>query len=200
MENMKQKRVKAGTSQDSAKARRDRFIQAYIANGGNGTQAAITAGFSPKAADTRACQLMQDVRVTSALAKRQAELQAKYALTADDVIKSLAQTMYFDPRKLYREDGSLKSVNELDDDTAMALAQIEVVEMAGEAGAKHVPIYTKKVKWLDKNTAREQAMKHLGLFEQDNAQKNGIRLDTLPREMLEHIREKLGNEAISVVH
>jgi hypothetical protein len=39
------------------------------------------------------------------------------------------------PRKLYREDCSLKPVTELDDDAAMALAGFEVVEMAGSLQA-----------------------------------------------------------------
>lgn len=39
-------RVKAGTSAQAAAERRERFVEAYITNGGNGKQAAITAGFA----------------------------------------------------------------------------------------------------------------------------------------------------------
>jgi phage terminase small subunit len=95
----------------------------------------------------------------------------------------MARALRFDPRKMFREDGSLKTLPELDADTADALAGFEVVEMAGgmkvstkddgnggTPALQHVPMYTKKVKWLDKNTARDQAAKVHGLYEKDNEQ------------------------------
>lgn len=153
-------------------------VEEYLRNGRNKTQAYLKVyrGRNPVSAATEACALFKKPQIDAYLTQREEELRAKYRLTTDDVIKSLSQALHFDPAKLYNEDGSLKKVTELDEDTRMALAAIEVVEMAGGAkiggeGAEHVPMYTKKLKWLDKNTTREQAMKHLGLFEKDNRQK-----------------------------
>jgi phage terminase small subunit len=187
--------VKAGTGKEAAEARRRLFVEAYIQNGGNATEAAKTAGYSVVTAGQQGSRLLKDVNVQQLLGGRQEKLAAKFELTTEAVLKNLAQAIYFDPRKLYQEDGSLKPIHELDDDAAQALAGFEVVEMAGGGefggpeGLKHVPMYTKKVKWLDKNAAREQAMKHLGLYREDNKQRNP--LDGLPREVLKDLVDRL---------
>lgn len=164
-------RAKAGTSNEAAMERKIKFVEAYIANGENGTDAAIKAGFSPKGAGVTASRLLKDINVQTILRERRQKLADKFALNTENVIRNLACAVYFDPRKLYNADGSMKSIVDLDDETAAAITGIEIVEMPGEKGA--VPLFTRKVKWLDKNTAREQAMKHLGLFKQDNEQKGG---------------------------
>ncbi len=186
-------RVKPGTSKEAADQRKVHFAEAYIANGGNATEAAITAGFSPQSAGQQGSRLLKDAKVCELLASRRAELADKYRLTTDGVLRSLAQAIYFDPRQLYRRDGSLKDVPELDDDTAMALAGVEVTEEKGSGDDRGKVVgYTKKLKWLDKNTAREQAMKHLGMYREDNNQRNP--LAGVPRETLKALAEKLGAE------
>lgn len=67
-----------------------RFVDAYIANGSNATQAAITAGYSPHRADVRAAVLLRDSRVSDAIKKRRAELADRYELTTDRVLKECA--------------------------------------------------------------------------------------------------------------
>ena len=100
---------------------------------------------------------------------------SKLELTTESVLRSLAQAVHFDPRKLYDEHGNLKPITELDDDTAMALSGVEVMEeFAGRGEKRELMGYTKKVKWLDKNAARDQAMKHLGMFREDNNQHNPL--------------------------
>lgn len=189
-------RPKAGTSKEAAAQRKRLFVEAYIANGGNATEAAKAAGYSAKTAGQQGHALLKEPEVSAAVAAKQQKLAVKFELTTEAVLRNLAQAVFFDPRKLYREDGSLKPIQELDDDTAQALAGFEVVEMAGgaaiggEEGIQHVPMYTKKVKWLDKNAAREQAMKHLGQYREDNDQRNP--LAGLPRETLQALVERLG--------
>lgn len=138
--------------------------------------------------------MLKNVKVATLLQQRQAELALKYELTTESVIKSLAQAVHFDPRKLYDAGGNLKSVQDLDDDTAMALAGFEVTEEKGSGDDRGKVIgYTKKVKWLDKNQAREQAMKHLGLYKADNLQRTP--LDGVSRETLKLIQAKLRGAA-----
>lgn len=207
--------AKAGTSKASYAERCALFVEAYIANGENGTQAAVSAGYPPTGAHVQASRLLRDAKVQALLGERRAALRAKFEFTAEDVLRSLAQAVHFDPRKLYNADGTFKAVHELDDDTAMALSGLETVELAGVRGqAKamleaikrgedpaeiepdeeleaqphggalkrehaRVALYTHKVKWLDKNTAREQAMKHFGLYQKDNAQRGDAAIRAL---------------------
>jgi phage terminase small subunit len=184
------KPVKAGTSKEAAELRKKLFVEAFIANGGNATEAAIQAGYSAKSAGQQASRLLKDANVSQLVAQRQEKLVEKFELTTEAVLRNLAQAIYFDPRRLYRDDGSLKDVTELDDDTAMALAGLEVMEEKGTGDERGKVIgYTKKFKWLDKNTAREQAMKHLGQYREDNTQRNP--LADVPREAVKALVERL---------
>ncbi|MCH8506461.1 MAG: terminase small subunit [Ectothiorhodospiraceae bacterium] len=184
---MMTKKVARTSSKDSAARKRARFIDAYIANGGNATDAAKTAGYSEKTAYAQGHRLLKHAEVQRALVERQEKLAQKYELTVESVIQSLANAVHFDPRKLYKEDGSLKPIHELDDATADAITGLEVVTMGGEDAG--VTLYTRKVKWLDKNTAREQAMKHLGQYQADNTQRSP--LEGMPPALLQMIVDRL---------
>lgn len=187
------KRNSQGHSKIGAEARVKMFVEAFLTNGSNATQAAVAAGLSPKTAASAGARMLKNVKVSTLLKQRQTELAQKYELTTESVIRSLAQAVYFDPRKLYHADGSLKMIHELDDDTAMALAGFEVTEEKGSGEDRGKVIgFTKKVKWLDKNTAREQAMKHFGLYLEDNKQKSP--LEGVSRETLKLIVDKLNGK------
>ena len=147
-------RVKAGTSRAAAVARREMFAHAFIANGRNGTQAAITAGFAPGSAQVTASQRLSDPMVRALVHKLTEKVQATTELTTERVLREVARLAFFDRRKLYRPDGTEKSPAEWDDDTAAAISHI------GSSGP--VP--------FDKNVALEKAFKHLGLYQRDNTQ------------------------------
>lgn len=187
-------RTKGSSSPMNAAERRKQFVEALLSNGRNATQAALAVGFSPKTAHSQGSRLLHHVEVQALLSERSAALASKYELTTENVIKSLAQAVHFDPRRLFRPDGTLKHPTELDDDTAAGLSSFEVTEEFEGSGKDRLHIgYTKKVKWLDKNTAREQAMKHLGLFGEDNKQRNP--LEGLTPATLKLMAEKLRGNA-----
>lgn len=92
--------------------------------------------------------------------------------SAARVLLEASRLATFDPRKLFRDDGSPKPITELDDDTAAALAGLDVVEeFEGSGEDRKFVGYTKKYKVADKNSALEKLFKHHGLYERDNAQK-----------------------------
>ena len=154
------RRVKGGTSKLAATARKAVFTEAYIGNGHNATQAAITAGYSAKTAYSQGQRLLKDVETSAALAKA-AERGGKAAgLVADRVVEQIRRVTEADPRKLFHPDGSPKWVHELDDDTAAAVSSVEVAADGSQ-----------KIKLCDKNSALNMALKHLGLYERDNAQR-----------------------------
>jgi phage terminase small subunit len=69
---------------------------------------------------------------------------------------------YADPRRLFRADGTLVPIVELDEDAAGMIAAIEVDEDGR----------TTRVRMWDKNQALERALKYLGLYERDNTQRS----------------------------
>lgn len=184
--------IKPGTSASAADARKIAFAEAYIANGRNGTKAAITAGLSPKTAEAQGSRLLKDVRVQALIAERSQKLAIKHELTTDSVIAELSKIVHADPRKLFAADGRMLHPTEWPDEIAGAVASVEVTEVFdsdGDGGKKLIG-YTKKLKLWDKNAGIDKAMKHLGLFEADNKQKAGA-LSELPRDMVKAIVDRL---------
>lgn len=51
------------------------FVRAYVENSGNGTQAAIRAGYAPDSAHVAASNLLKNPKVQEALKKLRAELE-----------------------------------------------------------------------------------------------------------------------------
>lgn len=155
------KREKLGTSKKSADEKKRLFAEAYLSNGGNATKAALAAGYTESGASKQGYRMSKDPYILSIIGQGQKEILSKYRLTAEDVYRSIAQELHFHPAKLYNEHGGLKPINELDDDTAMALTGIEVQEVGG--GESPV-VVTHKLKWSTKNQAREQLIKLLNLY------------------------------------
>ena len=147
------------------------FVQEYLIDL-NATQAAIRAGYSAKTAEQQGYQLLQKPSVQAAIAARQKEREQRTAVAADRVLLEAARLALFDPRKLFNDDGSPKGIHELDDDTAAAVAGIEVLEQFEGSGKDRVFVgYLKKYRIADKNSALEKLFRHHGLYERDNEQK-----------------------------
>lgn len=160
------KRVKAGTSKVETAKRRKLFVEAYIQNGGNATQAAISAGYSDRSARSRGAELVADRDVQKQIETRRAETIQKAGLTTEGVLEELRSVVHSDLRTIYRPDGTVKPPNEWPDEVARAVSAFEV-----DADGKV------KVRLWDKNSALEKAMRSLGMFKEDNAQ----RADALSR-------------------
>ena len=166
------KHVKAGTGKAAAADRNARFVEAYIVNGGNQTRAAEAAGYKAgKAAEKAGYRLIRDAVVRKHVERRRAALADKHELTTDRILKECARIAYADPRQCFGKDGHPIPIPDLDDDTAAAVAGFEhVEEFSGNGETRKLSGYTKKLKFWDKNAAIDKAMKHLGLYERDNAQ------------------------------
>lgn len=174
------KKLKGGQNKATAEQRHKLFVEAYLSNNGNGTEAALAAGFSPKSAASQASRLLKSVKVKQELDSRRAEVATKVGLTTERTLLEIARLAYSDPRRLYHPDGRLKSVHELDDDTAATVSSVEVDEItAGE----NVIGSTKKIKHWDKRAALDMAMKFHGLYERDNEQVGRSLGDRLQRAM-----------------
>lgn len=81
-------------------------------------------------------------------------------------MQEYARLAFFDPRKLFRADGSPKPIEALDDDTAAALTSIDVREEYEGSGEERVFVgYTKKYRLANKMGALNSLAKHMGLFD-----------------------------------
>jgi phage terminase small subunit len=79
--------------------REQRFVDEYFVDP-NGTKAAITAGFSPKAAHVQASKLLKLPKIQAALERRRVAAQRINALTVSDLLEELQLIVKADPRDL----------------------------------------------------------------------------------------------------
>lgn len=91
------------------------FVREYKKNGGNGTQAAIKAGYSEKTARKIAAENVTKPVIREALEKEEKKLQEKYEYTIDDMVREL-------------DDVKMKA-----DAEQNRQAQIKAIELKGKA-------------------------------------------------------------------
>lgn len=80
--------------------REAKFVQAYVAENGNATKAAESAGYSAKSAARIGYRLTNRVHVREAIEKAQGKLATKAGYTAEKVISELATIADAIPKKI----------------------------------------------------------------------------------------------------
>jgi phage terminase small subunit len=175
--------------------RRARFAEEY-AKDLNATQAAIRAGYATRSAHVTGSRLLSDAKVQEMVRSHHSARTAAAGITIDRTIQEIARNAYFDIRKLWHTDGRMKAPHELDDDTAAAVASIEVIEttlfkeeddapetgdlFAAENGF-HEKTMTRKLKVWDKGRALQQCIEILGMGRSLNpADAGGLSISIFP--------------------
>ena len=122
-------------------------------------------------------RMLGNVKVQEYIAGKQKEIEKRTEVTQDMVIKELAKIAFLDIRKLYTENGQLRNVADIDDDTAGAISSLETLEEYDGYDREKIGD-TQKVKLLDKTKALELLGKHLGMFNDINVNmKNAIQVE-----------------------
>ena len=145
-------------------ARQQLFVAEYLTCL-NATKAAIAAGYSKKGADVAGPRLLGNVRISAEIAKKTEKRLAKLEVTADNVVQEIARLAFLDPRKFFTEDGRLRPITELDEDTARGLAGMDVEEQfEGRGPNRRQTGVVKKIKLVDKGINLERLGRYLKLF------------------------------------
>lgn len=140
--------------------KQETFVREYLIDL-NSTQAAIRAGYSAKTAKVMGCENLTKPDIQEAIQKAMADRSEKTNITAERVLNEIAKLAFFDPRKMFDDAGEPIHVSQLDDDTAAAIAGLEVVTKGNdEIGYASVM----KVKLADKSKNLELLGRHLKLF------------------------------------
>lgn len=148
--------------------------------------------------------LLKQPLVKAAIDEKRKRLATKADITAERTLEEIRRVAFFDFRKLFNPDGSLKNPEDMDDETASVVSSVEVFEeYEGKGEDRKLIGYTKKVRLWDKIRALENLGKNLGLFKEimehhgtiDHNHKVDSRLlvllDALPLEVREQMLEKL---------
>lgn len=127
-----------------------------------------------------ASRLLDNPKVSLRLKELRERIAGLGIASAERTLLEATRIALFDPRNLFFDDGTPKPITALDDDTAAALAGLDVVEeFEGSGEDRKFVGYTKKYKVADKNSALEKLFKHHGLYERDNQQKTDPIADML---------------------
>jgi phage terminase small subunit len=118
-----------------------------------------------KTAYEKACLIASKDKIRARLKELQDEFKNRNMVTIERVLAEYAKLGFFDPRKLFHDDGKPKDITELDDETAAAVAGLDIQEVYEGFGEDRVFVgYTKKYKLTDKKTALDSMAKYLGMF------------------------------------
>ncbi|WP_434513794.1 terminase small subunit [Dechloromonas sp. ARDL1] len=128
----------------------------------------------PETIQSHASRLMADGKVSARVKELREMIVDRLAINNERILREIARLALFDPRSLFNDDGTPKPIAELDDDTAAAIAGLEVLEEFEGSGKERVFVgYTKKYKIADKNAALEKLCKHLGLYAPQKIEHSG---------------------------
>lgn len=82
-------RIMAAENPDYITPRQQAFISHYLANGGNGTQAALSAGYAERSARVTACELLKMDKIKKRLVPAQEQQKERLGLDADWIVSRL---------------------------------------------------------------------------------------------------------------
>lgn len=151
----------------------------------NATQAAIRAGYSVKTAEKQAGRILADRAVQDAIRKHQDKALNNAEVSLEWWIRKVKQLADYDPRRYFDESGNLLPIAKLDDESASALAGIEVVELEKAQGL------VKKIKFSDRRAALDLLGKYLGVYGANNKLEIGLDVNRMTDEQVESIASSL---------
>lgn len=148
-------------------AKQANFADEYLVdfNAVRAYRAAYPGCKSDNTAGVEGHRLLKNPKIADYIQKRMQDRQVRTEITQDRVLREYAKLGFFDPRKLFNADGSPREIADLDDDTAAAIAGLDVLEVYEGTGADRVFTgYIKKYKIANKIGALDSIAKHLGMF------------------------------------
>lgn len=162
---MADKSTKVNNKGGDLNQKQEIFVREYLVDG-NGARAAKAAGYGKNSAAAAASRLLTNVNIQKKLSALTSNRLEKLDISAERVLQGIAQVAFFDVRKFFNADGSLKAVADLDERTAFALKGLDVEKLFhhfGKGQAEEKGTIT-KVRFADRLEALEMLGRNLKLF------------------------------------
>lgn len=145
---------------DALNHRQAQFVIEYLKDL-NATQAAIRAGYSEHSARVIGQENLLKPAIAAAIEDQINAQQARTLITSDRILREYGRLGFFDARKLFKEDGGLKRIVDLDIEEQAAIAGIDVVT-TGNAELGYGEIT--KIKLADRKGALDSMARCLMMF------------------------------------
>lgn len=155
------------TSIDALNPRQRAFVVEYMKDK-NATKAYERAGYELRgaAAGGAASRLLGQSNIAREVARLEAQelqrIQAKHGVSLERTLKEIAKGAFYDPRKMFTEDGFFKGIKDLDDVEAAAIEGFDIEEnYVGKGDERIATGRTIKVKLAKRAASLDMLMKHL---------------------------------------
>ena len=136
-------------------------------------------------------RLLTNANIQNYISEKQKEIEKRTEVTQDMVVQELAKIAFFNIKDIYNENGTLKQIKDIDDNTSKAIASLKILQKAGsmkinvnmqgqdeEVPLEHIEEQTIEFRTNDKVKALELLGKHLGMFNDVNVNmKNAIQVE-----------------------
>ncbi len=140
--------------------RQERFVSEYLKDG-NGTQAAIRAGYATSSAAVHAHRLLHNKRVLDKVRAHQNRVQRATEVTVERVVRELEAVAFSDPLYLFDRKSNLLPFDKIPKEARRAIKLLEVQESV--KGGRRIRTL-KKVVLEDRIPAVIALAKYLGMF------------------------------------
>lgn len=149
--------------------RRRAFVEHLLAPGtetfGNGSKAAIAAGYAVAGARQQAYRLLKDPDIIKAIATRQEARTVKADLSAARVLEELRRLSFFDVADLFDDNGDLRALKDVPIEARAAIAGLEVARAnLDRTDGKRGDEWLTKIKLASKVDALQMLAKHFKLL------------------------------------
>ncbi len=151
--------------------RQRRFVLEYLVDG-NGTQAAIRAGYNKRSATSTAVKLLRYASIKAAISAKQQQLADLADISATEIIREFARIALFNVADIFEPSGRMKPIKEWTEDQQRAVASIEISQ------AKRGRPSIIKIRVHNKGDALTQLGRIRGLFI-DKVEQVGVKPITL---------------------
>lgn len=161
------------------------FAHEYVISFGNGTQAAIKAGYSSNygSAKVQASRLLKNPKVVDLIESIRSDLARRFEITEERIINELAQVVLFNFKDVIAPDGkSFATGEQLKRYSASAIESMTF--KSGRNGS------TTTVTVYNKLTAIDRLVTYLGLFKDCGKSHGSDRRKALMADALERLRNK----------
>lgn len=152
-----------------------RFIAHYVARPHNASAAYIAAGYSPQGARQSAHNLLKDPLIKAEVARLIEEKHKALQMDVDEILGRVAMLARINVAALFDENGKMKPLHELEEHEALAIAGVEVEEIASGTGKKREVIGSvKKVRLRDPMAALRLLAEHKKLVRNNDEGVNAL--------------------------
>ncbi|CAB4200483.1 Terminase small subunit [uncultured Caudovirales phage] len=145
--------------------KQEKFVAEYLVDL-NATQAAIRSGYAAGSAQVTGSRLLSHAIVSQAIAARQGRAMKKLDISVERILLERARLAFFDPRKLLDNTGRPLALQDLDDDTAAAIAGLKVSDKyeTPPDGGERIQSTVLEYKLADKNASLTALEKVNGMY------------------------------------